>query len=149
MGHTIIVPITPAQRPFVLPPERKLNVVKYLAKRFFRSFITLFIILSIVFVLVRQMPIEGYFPNIEKMSQADIERDLEMMGLNKPILVQLFDFFKELIVNGSLGVSRVYRTNVPVTTILADKIPVSVQLGSMSLCLSLLIGLPMGTLMAK
>jgi len=130
-------------------PERKLNVVTYLAKRFFRSFITLFIILSIVFVLVRQMPVEGYFPNIDKMSPADIQRDLHMMGLDRPILVQLFDFFKELIVNGSLGVSRVYRTNVPVTTILADKIPVSVQLGSMSLCLSLLIGLPMGTMMAK
>jgi len=124
-------------------------VVKYLAKRFLRSFITLFIILSIVFVLVRQMPIEGYFPNIEKMSQADIERDLHMMGLDQPILVQLFDFFKDLVCEGSLGVSRVYRTNVPVTTILADKIPLSVQLGSMSLCLALLVGLPMGTLMAK
>ncbi|MBE5803707.1 MAG: ABC transporter permease [Clostridiales bacterium] len=124
-------------------------MVKYLAKRFLRSFITLFIILSIVFVLVRQMPIEGYFPNIEKMSQADIERDLHMMGLDQPILVQLFDFFKDLVCEGSLGVSRVYRTNVPVTTILADKIPLSVQLGSMSLCLALLVGLPMGTLMAK
>ena len=124
-------------------------MVKYLAKRFFRSFITLFIILSIVFILVRQMPIEGYFPNIEKMSQADIERDLHMMGLDRPILEQLYNFFKELILHGSLGDSRVYRTNVPVTTILADKIPVSVQLGSMSLCVALLVGLPMGTLMAK
>ena len=124
-------------------------MAKYLAKRFLRSFITLFIILSIVFILVRQMPVEGYFPNIEKMSQADIERDLHMMGLDQPILVQLFNFFRDLIVDGSLGVSRVYRTNVPVTTILAEKIPVSMQLGSMSLCLSLLVGLPMGTLMAK
>lgn len=130
-------------------PERKLNVAKYLIKRLFRSFVTLFIILSIVFILVRQMPIEGYFPNIEKMSQADIDRELHLMGLDRPILVQLADFFKNLILHGDLGTSRVYRNNVPVAEILADKIPVSVKLGSMSLCVSLLVGLPMGTLMAK
>ena len=122
---------------------------KYLLKRFLRSFITLIIILSIVFILVRQMPIEGYFPNIEKMSEAQIQNGLHQMGLDQPIFVQLFNFFKNLILHGDLGTSRVYRNNVPVAEILADKIPVSIQLGSMSLCVALLLGLPMGTLMAK
>lgn len=129
--------------------ERKLNVAKYLGKRFFRSFITLFIILSIVFILVRQMPIEGYFPNIEKMSEEQIQNGLHQMGLDQPILVQLGNFFKNLILHGDLGTSRVYRNNVPVTEILAPKIPVSIKLGSLSLCVALLLGLPMGTLMAK
>ena len=43
-------------------------MLKYLAKRVARSLLTLFFILTIVFVLVRQMPIEGYFPNFEKMT---------------------------------------------------------------------------------
>lgn len=136
-------------QPGYTPAERKLDVAKYLIKRLLRSFITLFIILSIVFVLVRQMPIEGYFPNIEKMSATDIQRGLADRGLDKPILVQLGNFFKDLVLHGDLGTSYVYRDEVPVTEILADKIPVSIQLGSMSLCLSLLLGLPMGTLMAK
>ena len=121
----------------------------YLAKRFLRSFITLFIILCIVFILVRQMPIEGYFPNIEKMSEEQVQNGIHQLGLDQPMPVQLYNFFKNLILHGDLGVSRVYRNNVAVTEILAPKIPVSIKLGSLSLLLSLLVGLPMGTLMAQ
>ena len=121
----------------------------YLAKRFLRSFLTLFIILCIVFILVRQMPIEGYFPNIEKMSEEQIQNGIHQLGLDQPMLVQLYNFFKNLILHGDLGISRVYRNNVAVTEILAPKIPISIRLGSLSLILSLIIGLPMGTLMAQ
>lgn len=124
-------------------------MARYLEKRFLRSILTLFIILSIVFILVRQMPIDGYFPNIEKMTEAQIQNGLHQMGLDQPLLVQLFNFFKNLILKGDLGISRVYRNNVPVTEILAPKIPVSIKLGSLSLLLSMLVGLPMGTFMAK
>ena len=55
-------------------------MARYLGRRFLRSFITLFIILSIVFILVRQMPIDGYFPNIEKMTDAQIQNGLHQMG---------------------------------------------------------------------
>ena len=41
-------------------------MLKYLAKRIARSFITLFIVITIVFSLLRLMPIEGYFNNYEK-----------------------------------------------------------------------------------
>ncbi len=121
----------------------------YLGKRFLRSFLTLFIILSIVFILVRQMPIEGYFPNIEKMTEEQIQNGIKQMGLDQPIYMQLFNFFKNLILHGDLGTSRIYRNNVPVAEILAPKIPVSIKLGSLSLLFSMLVGLPMGTLMAK
>ena len=121
----------------------------YLAKRFLRSFLTLFIILCIVFILVRQMPIEGYFPNIEKMSEEQIRNGIHQLGLDQPMIVQLYNFFKNLILHGDLGTSRVYRNNVAVTEILAPKIPISIRLGSLSLLLSLLVGLPMGTLMAQ
>ena len=36
-------------------------MLKYLAKRIGRSLITLFFIISLVFCLMRQMPVEGYF----------------------------------------------------------------------------------------
>ena len=121
----------------------------YLAKRFLRSLITLFVILCIVFILVRQMPIEGYFPNIEKMSEEQVQNGIHQLGLDQPMVAQLYHFFRDLILHGDLGVSRVYRNNVAVTEILAPKIPISIRLGSLSLLLSLLIGLPMGTLMAK
>lgn len=124
-------------------------MVKYIAKRLARAVITLIIIVSIVFVLMRQMPIEGYFPNIDKMSPEQIANSLHIMGLDKPIPVQLFNFLKDIVTKGSLGISFVYRDQVPVLEVLADKIPISIRLGVLALMLAMVIGLPLGALMAK
>lgn len=42
-------------------------MLKYLGKRIARSLLTLVIILTIVFCLLRLMPIEGYFPKYESI----------------------------------------------------------------------------------
>ena len=125
------------------------TMLKYLAKRLGRSFITLLIILTIVFVLMRQMPIEGYFPNYEKMTKEQIQNGLAIMGMDKPMPVQVLNFFKGLFLKGDLGTSRIYRNNVPVTEILGPKLPVSIKLGSLALLFAMLVGIPMGTLMAQ
>ncbi len=120
----------------------------YIGKRLLRTCITLTIIMTIVFILLRQMPLEGYFPNYDKMSRVQIENGLHQMGLDQPMPVQLFRMFKGLV-KGDLGTSRVYRNNVPVTEILKPKIPISIKLGSLAILVSLLFGIPMGTMMAK
>ena len=124
-------------------------MLQYLGKRVLRSILTLFIILCVVFILVRQMPIEGYFPNYQKMTEEQLKNGIHQMGLDQPMIVQLYGFFKNLIRHGDLGTSRIYRNNVPVAEILAPKIPISVRLGALSILFSMLVGLPMGTLMAK
>ena len=48
-------------------------MLKYLAKRIGRSILTLFIIVTLVFCLLRLMPVEGYFANYEKMTEAQIQ----------------------------------------------------------------------------
>ncbi len=123
-------------------------MVKYLAKRIVRSLLTLLIIITIVFVLVRQMPIEGYFDNFDKLTDAQIETKLDSMGLNDPMPKQIFNFYKNLF-KGDLGVSNKIQRNVPVVDILLPKIPVSIKLGSASLVLSLILGIPLGILMTK
>lgn len=121
----------------------------YLGKRLLRSFLTLMIVLTIVFILVRQMPIEGYFTNMDKLSEEHIANGLHQMGLDRPILQQLADFVQGLFQRFDLGTSRIYRNNVPVLEILGPKIPLSVQLGGLSILLSMVVGLPMGILMTK
>ncbi len=123
-------------------------MIKYLAKRLARSVITLIIIISIVFILLRLMPVEGYFQNFDKLTKEQIHTGIVNMGLDKPIPVQLKNFFIQLL-HGDLGVSRIYRANVPITRILAGKVPISLTLGGISLILSLSIGIPLGTLMAR
>jgi ABC-type dipeptide/oligopeptide/nickel transport system permease component len=94
------------------------------------------------------MPIEGYFQNFDKLTEEQIQTGIKNMGLDKPVLIQLKDFYIQLF-HGNLGVSRIYRANVPITEILATKIPLSLQLGGSSLLLALLFGIPLGTLMAR
>lgn len=124
-------------------------MVKYLTKRTLRSLLTLFIILTIVIILVRQMPIEGYFQNYEKLSQAQIKAGLHQMGLDRPMHIQVLSFFKKLILHGDLGTSMVYRNNVPVAEVLKTKIPFSIKLGGMSILLGIVFGLPLGVIMAR
>ncbi len=123
-------------------------MVRYLVKRIARSLLTLIIIITIVFILVRQMPIEGYFENYDKLTDAQIQTKLDNMGLNDPMPKQIVNFYKNLL-KGDLGVSNKILKNVPVVDILLPKIPVSIKLGSASLVLSLLLGIPLGILMTK
>ena len=123
-------------------------MASYLTKRILRSFITLFIVCTIVFCLLRLMPIEGYFNNFDKLTESQVQRQLEMKGLKDPLPVQLGHFYKDLI-HGDLGKSNRYRPGVEITKILADKIPVSMWLGAISLVISLLLGIPLGRVMAR
>ncbi len=123
-------------------------MLKYSLKRLASSLITLCIIITVVFVLLRQMPIEGYFDNFEKADQATINAKLEQLGLNDPIPVQLWNFFVDLF-HGDLGTSARYSAGASISEIIAKKAPVSIKLGVMSMALSLMMGIPLGTAMAR
>ncbi|MGN0977100.1 MAG: ABC transporter permease [Faecousia sp.] len=123
-------------------------MAKYIAKRVLRSLITMFIIITILFALLRMMPIEGYFENFDKMSSTQIQVKLNALGLNDPLPKQLFNFYKQLL-QGDLGESNVYRKGVAITEIIAEKIPISMKLGLISLVISLALGLPLGIFMAR
>ena len=121
-------------------------MLKYLAKRIGRSILTLFIIVTLVFCLLRLMPVEGYFANYEKMTEAQIQAGLQSMGLLDPLPVQIGRFWVNML-HGDLGVSHIYKVNASVTGILAKKLPISIQMGVYAMLLSLVIGIPMGLFM--
>jgi len=123
-------------------------MLKYSLKRLASSLITLCIIITVVFVLLRQMPIEGYFDNFEKADQATINAKLEQLGLNDPIPVQLWNFFVDLF-HGDLGISARYSAGASISDIIVKKAPISIKLGVLSMALSLLMGIPLGTAMAR
>lgn len=123
-------------------------MLKYVGKRLLASLVTLFIILTTVFVLMRQMPIEGYFDNFDKVDQAVINAKLQQLGLRDPMHIQLKNFYLNLL-KGDLGVSNRYRTGAPIVDIIAAKAPISIQMGLMSMALSLLLGIPLGAKMAR
>ena len=124
-------------------------MLKYSIKRLLQSIVTLFIIVTLVFLAMRLMPEEGYFgDSYEKLDEAQKEVILTNMGLRDPIHIQLGNFYKDLL-SGDLGESMIYRPNVPVTEILADKIPYSLYFGLSAVGISLLLGVSLGIAMAR
>lgn len=120
----------------------------YIVKRVLRSFITLFLVCTIVFCLLRLMPIEGYFNNFDKMTAEQVQRQLEIKGLTDPLPTQLGRFYNDLL-HGDLGNSSRYRPGVAITEILKERVPISMFLGTIALIISLLLGLPLGRLMTR
>ena len=120
----------------------------YSLKRLGRALITLVILITIVFILVRAMPEEGYFSNYEKMSPQQIEVGLRKMGLKDPVYVQVGKFLYNAL-RGDLGISYRYRINAKITDIISSKIGISMKVGLISMVVSLPLGMALGVLMAR
>ena len=125
-------------------------MTKYILKRAIRSLITVVIVFVVVFMLLRFMPLNGYFPD-EMIKETDEETRmayLRNMGLLDHPIVQLGRFVKNLF-KGDLGRSITVYPKVPITTLLAEKIPVTAFLGFWSMLLGIVAGLAMGLMMVR
>ncbi len=73
-------------------------MLKYTLKRLLRSLITVLLIVSIVFLLMRLLPTDYYFREDELMKFTDEQKQerLEAEGLLDPPLVQLLNFYKNI-----------------------------------------------------
>ena len=124
-------------------------MLRYVLRRFCSAVLSLFIIVTVMFCLLRMMPLEGYLgPNVDKMSEEVKAAKLAAKGLDKPLHIQLINFYKGLF-KGDLGRSWIFRENVPVAEIIEPKIGVSLKMGGMSMLLALSVGLPLGITMAR
>lgn len=125
-------------------------MLKYTLGRVGRACITICLVLSIVFLLMRLMPVETYFEGrSDTMSDTVKENILKELGLLDPWYIALPNFWKNLILHGDLGKSIVIRKNVPVGDIIWPKAKVSFQFGIISLVIQLLVGMPLGVMMAR
>lgn len=124
-------------------------MLRYALRRLLHSLVTVFIVLTLVFLLMRLLPVEGYFgERADKLTPAQKEAILRKLGLLDPWYVQLGNFYGKLM-RGDLGTSVMYRVNVPVRDILVQKIPYSFAFGLGALVLSLTLGFAMGIHMVQ
>ena len=124
-------------------------MLEYILKRTAGAIISLFVVITLIFVLLRLMPMEGYFgAEYDKLSEEVRASMLAEKGLDQPIYVQLFNFYKSLF-QGDLGKSWIYRPNYPIVKILEKKIPYSLKIGVISMIFSLMVGIPLGAVMAR
>ena len=125
-------------------------MTKYILSRTLRSIFTVVVVFVCVFMLLRLMPLSGYFPE-EMLKEADEATRMSYLrnqGLLDHPLVQLWRFVKNLF-KGDLGRSLTVYPKVPIATLLKEKIPVTAAFGFSSMVLGITLGLLLGLLMVR
>jgi oligopeptide transport system permease protein len=116
-------------------------MARYTLQRFIYMIITLFIIATATFFLMKLLP-GSPLTNQEKLTPEQRQIILEKYGLNDPVPVQYVNYLKNLV-QGDLGVSFQY-DNRPVTELIGERIGPSAQLGFQALVFGTIVGLLLG-----
>lgn len=122
-------------------------MLKYTIKRLVESLITVLIIVTIVFLLLRMLPTDYYFTEEQLMKFTEEQKQEQLLaaGLLDPIPEQLMDFYNNVI-HLDFGESRRIQNGVAVTKVIGDKFAISMQLGLIAIAISVVIGVPLGIL---
>lgn len=119
---------------------------KLLVSRFLQGLLTLFILVTLTFFLVRAMPGSPYTE--EKAVPAHVlERMKAYTGLDKPLPAQYAQYLKNLIIRQDLG-DLIKKDGVKVSEVIRDSFPVSLALGLASMSIALMVGIPAGVIAA-
>lgn len=117
---------------------------KYIVKRIGISIITILVLVTAVFFLIRLMP-GGPFAS-EKMNP-QIKAVMEAYyGLDQPLFIQYFTYLGNLL-HGDFGYSMLYM-NRTVNAVLLESFPYSFDIGMRALVFSLSFGLVLGIIAA-
>jgi len=120
--------------------------VRILVGRLAGAVILLWLVITLTFVLVRAAPGDPAELLVAASGSAsDIARTRARLGLDEPVAVQYARWIGG-VVSGDLGESMALSR--PVSSVLADALPLSMGLGLLSLLLTFVIGIGVGTLQA-
>ncbi|WP_270249936.1 ABC transporter permease [Lactococcus lactis] len=120
-------------------------MVKYILKRLGLLLLTLFLIVTLTFFMMQVMP--GTPFSNPKLTPDQLEILKHAYGLDKPLWQQYFIYIGHMF-TGNFGTSFIY-TNQPVITMIAQRLPVSMQLGTQALILGTVLGALMGKASAR
>lgn len=118
---------------------------KYTVKRLLQSLVTVLIVGTIVFLLMRMLPTDYFFTEDQLMKLTEEQKNEQLLaaGLLDPIPEQLVRFYGQ-IVRFDFGKSRRIQSGVDVVKVIGSKFSVSMRLGVISLIISLFTGVFIG-----
>ena len=114
---------------------------KYLLRRIFFIFLTLFLIVTITFLLLNFLPGTPY-TNEERLTDAQILIMNERYGLNEPLLIRYGRYIFNIL-RGDFGVSFQFN-NIPVAQILSSRIGPTILLGLQGILAGAFLGIVLG-----
>lgn len=121
-------------------------MLQFIARRLLLAVPVLFGILLVTFVLARLIPGDPCTAILgERATEAACAAFEEAKGLNEPMPVQ-FGIYMADIAKGDFGDS--IRFSRPVTQILVERLPMTIELSAAALIIALIVGVPLGVLSA-
>ena len=118
----------------------------YLIKRLLLIILTLFLVSTMVFLMIRLIPGDILDSQLREMSAHGGTLDREglkrLLGVDVPIHVQYGRWMKGIVLHGDLGVSL--RNGEAVTTKILGRMPVTFELGILGVLMAMLYSVPIG-----
>ena len=119
---------------------------RFLLRRFISSIPVIIGILALVFALARMIPGDPCRAALGERATDEICNAYnERYGLNEPIVVQ-FGIYLGDVLTGDLGES--FRFGVPVTDLLIQRLPTTIELAAAALFIAVTVGIPLGIVSA-
>ena len=136
-------------RPSLPLPEAQPAVTTYIIRRILQMPVVALMVTFALFIIMHMLPGDPIYAMIgESEASLDQEAIAELrqeLGLDDPVIVQYLDWAGDLA-RGDLG--RSFRDRTEVREAIADRLPVTFQLGLLSLLVAICIGVPAGTIAA-
>ncbi|HEV8675222.1 MAG TPA: ABC transporter permease [Methylomirabilota bacterium] len=120
----------------------------YLATRLAVAILTLLGMSIVIFVLLRLAPgdiVDILFSTAGYVNPSEKQAIMRELGLDRPVWTQYLEWLRQ-IVSGDLGKS--YRYDLPAWQIIRPLLPVSLELGALSIVVAVLLGVPTGVISA-
>lgn len=118
----------------------------FIIRRILQMIPTIIFILMVTFVLVRLLPGDPASAMLgDRARDADVARINAELGLDQPLIVQ-FLYFVRNVATGNLGTSIQLR--LPVSTVLAQRLPVTLLLTALSGLIAVILAVPLSFLAA-
>ena len=118
---------------------------RYICRRLFQSVLALLAISLLVFFMSRLSGDPTTLMLPDDASQEDIAQLRRALGLDQPLTVQYWVFLRKAV-QGDLG--RSIKGQMPVTEMLAERLPHSLKLAAVAMCFAVLLAFPLGVVAA-
>lgn len=120
-------------------------MLSFLTRRLIVALLVAATVMTLAFVLTRLSGDLATSIAGANATQADIEAIRKAYGLDRPVLTQFFDWVGRAL-TGDLGNSYFFQTRV--STLIAERMPVTLTLGITGLLIALSVSIPLGILAA-
>ncbi len=122
-------------------------MTRFILRRLLSSIPVLFGIVIAVFVLARVIPSDPCKATLgERATKAVCDDFNRRNGLDRPIIVQLGRYMNNML-HGDFG--RSFQVRRPITTLIAERLPVTVELSIAALLFAVVVGIPLGVIAAR